>query len=213
MNVEKVFWQDSYLTKLEVVITSIADDTITLDRTIGYAFSGGQCSDRITISGYQVLEAVKDGFQIYYKMPHNHHLNVNDCVDMEIDWPYRYRVMKLHFAAECVLELVYSLDSNIEKIGANITDSKARVDFLCAYPISDALELLQSKIDSMIAADYVIETGYTDEKLQRRFWSIENLYHVPCGGTHVKRSSELGKVKLKRVNLGKSKERIEITLV
>ncbi|WP_409365703.1 hypothetical protein [Fluoribacter gormanii] len=32
----------------------------------------------------------------------------------------------------------------------------------------------------------------------------------PCGGTHVKRTQEIGTICLKRVNPGKGKERIEI---
>lgn len=33
---------------------------------------------------------------------------------------------------------------------------------------------------------------------------------MPCGGTHVKSTDEIGKVKLKRKNIGRGKERIEI---
>lgn len=36
---------------------------------------------------------------------------------------------------------------------------------------------------------------------------------VPCGGTHVKSTAEVGFVTLKRVNVGGGKERIEIRLV
>jgi len=33
---------------------------------------------------------------------------------------------------------------------------------------------------------------------------------VPCGGTHLKNTKEIGQIKLKRVNPGKGKERVEI---
>ena len=36
---------------------------------------------------------------------------------------------------------------------------------------------------------------------------------MPCGGTHVKSTDEVGLVTLKRVNIGGSKERIEIRLI
>jgi Ser-tRNA(Ala) deacylase AlaX len=36
---------------------------------------------------------------------------------------------------------------------------------------------------------------------------------VPCGGTHLKRSGEVGNIALKRRNLGKGKERVEIYLL
>ena len=34
---------------------------------------------------------------------------------------------------------------------------------------------------------------------------------MPCGGTHLSRTGEIGPIALKRVNIGKGKERIEIS--
>jgi len=45
------------------------------------------------------------------------------------------------------------------------------------------------------------------------YWEIDGFSKVPCGGTHVKSTAEVGLVKLKRVNIGSGKERIEIKLV
>jgi Ser-tRNA(Ala) deacylase AlaX len=45
------------------------------------------------------------------------------------------------------------------------------------------------------------------------FWKIEDFSKVPCGGTHLKRTSEVGALRLKRKNIGKGKERVEIYLV
>jgi Ser-tRNA(Ala) deacylase AlaX len=35
---------------------------------------------------------------------------------------------------------------------------------------------------------------------------------MPCGGTHVARTGEIGPVRLKRRNVGAGKERVEVTL-
>ena len=45
MYVAKTFWDDPYLTELEAKVTSVDGDFVTVDRTIAYAFSGGQESD------------------------------------------------------------------------------------------------------------------------------------------------------------------------
>ena len=63
--IEKVFWTDPYLTELSTKIATVNTDTVTLERTIFYAFSGGQESDHGTIGPHPVLEARKDGQQIY----------------------------------------------------------------------------------------------------------------------------------------------------
>jgi Ser-tRNA(Ala) deacylase AlaX len=49
MTVAKVFWTEPYRTELEAVVTGVEGDTITLDQTIFFAFSGGQESDTGTI--------------------------------------------------------------------------------------------------------------------------------------------------------------------
>ena len=58
-----------------------------------------------------------------------------------------------------------------------------------------------------------IQTGFSDVATQKRFWKIDGFAQVPCGGTHVKSTGEVGFVTLKRTHPGKSIERIEIRLV
>lgn len=103
--VRKLFWDDPYLTALDTTITSVAGADLTVAATIFYAFSGGQESDAGSIAGRPVIAARKDGAQIVYTLPEGHGLATGDAVRIEIDWERRYRLMRLHFAAELVLEL------------------------------------------------------------------------------------------------------------
>jgi len=125
----KLFWEDPYLKEINARVTSVNDHVITLDKTIAYAFSGGQASDSGTINEYKIIEAKKIGKEILYTIDPNHSLEVNDEVIVKTDWDKRYKIMKLHFAAEIVLELIYQNFNRPEKIGANITEDKARLDF------------------------------------------------------------------------------------
>lgn len=56
-------------------------------------------------------------------------------------------------------------------------------------------------------------SDFSDVKNERRCWEVKGFGRVPCCGTHVRTTGELGPIKLKRENIGKGKERIEITLV
>jgi Ser-tRNA(Ala) deacylase AlaX len=131
---------------------------------------------------------------------------------MTIDWERRYRLMRLHFAAEIVLELAYQNLESIQKIGAHIARDKARIDFEWGENISTALPLLQDKALAIIQADHAIVSAFSDEAQEKRYWEIGGFARVPCGGTHLKRTGEIGKIMLKRKNAGKGKERIEIYL-
>lgn len=212
MSVKKIFWQNPYLTELEAKVTSVNNNVITLDQTIAFAFSGGQQSDSGTIGGYQIIEAKKEGKEIFYTMEQNHSLICNQDVMVTIDWEKRYRLMKLHFAAEIILELVYQNFNHPEKIGANITVDKARIDFLWNGKISEIFPKLLDKTNTIIDSNLDIISAFDDEENEKRYWYIEGFAKVPCGGTHLKRTGEIGSISLKRNNLGSGKERIEICL-
>jgi Ser-tRNA(Ala) deacylase AlaX len=208
----KVFWDDPYLSHLDTEVATVDGDAVTLTATIIYAFSGGQESDHGRIAGHEVLAARKDAGDIVYTLPAGHGLRPRDRVATAIDWERRYRLMRLHFAAEIVLEIVYRDLGPIEKIGAHIAADKSRIDFARAEPVTPELPALAAKANAVIAADLPITSAFSDEALGRRYWQVPGFEPVPCGGTHLKRTGEVGAITLKRRNIGKGKERIEISL-
>ncbi len=213
MPVQKLFWEDPYLAAIEATVTGVDGDTVTLDRTIAYAFSGGQESDSGTIGGHEIIQARCDGLEIRYTLPAGHALKTGDTVPVTIDWDKRYRLMRLHFVAELVLELVYRNFNRPQKIGANITADKARVDFQWSGSIAETFGLLEGKIRELVEANLDIASEFSDEQTQRRHWRIDGFARVECGGTHLKKTGEVGPIRLKRNNIGGGKERIEIYLV
>lgn len=208
----KRFWEDPYLNRLETTVARIDGDNTQLAETIFFAFSGGQESDHGTIAGRPVLEARKEDREIIYRLPADHGLHAGQKVTVEIDAERRLRLMRLHFAAEIVLELVYRHLGPIEKIGAHIAADKSRIDFARAESVTPELPFLEAEANRIVAADLPVTSAFSDEADERRFWQIEGFDPVSCGGTHVRRTGEVGPVRLKRNNIGKGKERIEIRL-
>lgn len=207
---EKIFWQDPYLTRLATHITRVDGNDVSAAETIFYAFSGGQESDEGTIGGCRVLHARKVGGEIVYTLEEGHGLQPGDRVQITIDWERRYRLMRLHFAAELVLELVYRRLAPIHKIGAHIAPDKARLDFEWDGNISEALPDIQQEVQAIIEANREIVSAFSDEEAERRYWQIVGFAQVPCGGTHLRKTGEVGQIELKRKNPGRGKERIEI---
>jgi len=178
---------------------SVNGDKIMLRQTIYFAFSGGQESDSGTIGGYPVLEAKTSGFDIEYLLPADHQLKKGDHVKIEIDWDRRYRLMRLHFAAELILELVYRELKGIEN--------------LWLKNISPCFSKLAAQAQSIVDQNRKIFSAYSDKVAQKRYWEIEGFARIPCGGTHLRRTGEVGQIRLKRKNIGKGKERIEVHLI
>lgn len=208
----KVFWDNPYQRDLTTTVASVDGNKILFKETIAFSFAGGQESDKAFINGIPVLHSEMVGNLIYYTLADGHGLSPGDKVKMEIDWPRRYRLMRLHFAAELILELV-TRKLGAEKIGAHIGENKARIDFVYDKNISTIFEEILKEYNEIITKDLPIKTDFSDVDAQRRFWEIEGFSKVPCGGTHVKSTAEVGFITLKRVNIGGSKERIEIRLV
>jgi Ser-tRNA(Ala) deacylase AlaX len=207
---KKVFWDDPYLTELDAVVTGVWENDVTVDRTIFYAQSGGQESDRGSIAGHPVLQARKEDLEIIYTLEAGHGLRPGEHVRMTIDWERRYRLMSLHFAAEVILALVYRMRKDAEKIGAHIAQDKARIDFKWDGNISAIFPELEKEARNVIGADLEITSAFSDQASEKRYWQVEGFSKVPCGGTHLKRTGEIGTIALKRNNIGKGKERIEI---
>jgi len=209
---QKLFWSDPYLTELATTVSTVSGADISLSETIFFAFSGGQESDTGTIGNHAVLVAQKREMDVVYTLSENHGLVPGQSVIVQINWERRYQLMRLHFAAELVLELFYKSLVGVNKVGAHIAQDKARIDFAWPESISSLLPAIQSDANAIIDADMEINTGFDDEPNQRRYWEIRGFSRVPCGGTHVKRTGEVGPIKLKRNNKGRGNERVEIYL-
>jgi Ser-tRNA(Ala) deacylase AlaX len=166
-------------------------------------------------------------FLIYYTFPEGHGFVPGTDVIMKIDWLRRNRLMRLHFTCELILVLMNRLfnetpegvelqseeiDTIIKKRGAHIAETGARVDFECDVSIAVYFPKLLEEYNKIIAADLPIEKGFLDETNQTRYWRLPNIATVPCGGTHVRSTGEVGAIELKRDRANKGVERIRILL-
>jgi Ser-tRNA(Ala) deacylase AlaX len=230
----KSFWQDPYLRKAPVKVVELNGNEVLFNRTIAYHFSGGQESDKATINGLPILSSRMDGFNIRYTLPVEHGLSIGDKAVMEIDWNRRNKLMRYHMLCELVLAITNRHFGNIPKdielrpeqidhvgivkVMARMTDSGAYVDF--DHPdFSTHLPTIQSELNRIIDANFPIEKGYLNEEQQERYWKIPGIALIPCGGTHVQSTSEVGRATLKRekttskVTATGKAERVKIKLI
>lgn len=214
--VKKIFWENPYQDECKAIVTHIEGNKIKLDQTIFFAFSGGQESDSGSINGINVIEAIKLGdkeniIDIEYTLEKIPNFKVGDEVILKIDLEKRKKLMKLHTIAHIAYYIITEKLGKLKIIGSNITSEKARIDFLYDKPLNDIVTELENKLNQYLLEDHHI-TRKQDEKLSDLQWWICDEWKMPCGGTHVKSTKEIGKIQLKRKNIGAGKERIEIFL-
>lgn len=180
---KKLFWEDPYATCNETVLETVNGRDVNLRESVLYAFSGGQESDAGTINDIPVHRAEKSSRSILY------------------------------FAAEIVLWLFMQTFPGVEKIGAHISQTKARLDFSLPQSIKGVLPSIQADAEELIRIGVPITGAFSDEEKERRYWEVPGFGSLPCGGTHPRSTGEIGPIRLARNNIGKGKERVEISLV
>ena len=236
----RLFWENPYSKECNAKVEAINGNEVKLSQSIFFAFSGGQESDSGTIGGIPVKEARKeaDG-NITYILESAPTFSPGQEVRVAIDWEKRYRIMKLHTAAH-VVWFLFEKKTGVKKlIGSNVTNEKSRIDYEFPESVSSMLPELEKEVNELISKGAEIKTYADAENPERRWWEM-GLCHLeptaqgsaapvpnaqgasalssrcqfkcPCGGTHLRNLKEIGQLKLKRKNLGKGKERIEITL-
>lgn len=217
----KRFRAEPYLKQATALVTDLDGAWVKLDHPILFAFSGGQQSDRGTLAGHDILdsEALDDG-TIRYRLPDDHGLAGGQEVTQEIDWELRFQIMRVHTATHMAYAAMSEqMGAAHELIGSNVHAGKGRIDWALDEAVSPIVQAAGERVQALVDADLEVKRFADSDDPDRWVWQLEGddldpvYWRMPCGGTHVARTSEVGTVKLKRKNIGKGKERVEVSLL
>src|SRR5580765_205846 len=235
MTTELLFRDDAYLKTATARVLAVGERGIELDRTVFYPLGGGQAGDSGTLvraSGERLLigdTRKGDGTErvLHLLTAGSTAPQPGETVTLEIDWPRRYRLMRLHTALHllsCVIPAPVT--------GGNITAEKARLDFDIDFSQLNA-ERIERETNALIAAGAATETVWiTDAELDAqpdlvktmsvqpprgagrvRLLKIPGIDLQPCGGTHVANIAEIEGIRVLKIRSeGKRNKRVEIAL-
>ncbi len=231
---ERLFLDDPTLRGATAVVLASAATGIVLDRTVFYARSGGQPGDtgRLRWAGGEtiVTDTIKgEGDTILHVPPADAALPpVGTRVEADIDWDRRHRLMRMHTA----MHLLCSLIKGAAVTGGSVGIERSRLDF--DLPNPPPKEEIEAGLNALIAADLPVTIEWVDESVldtdpglvrtmsvqpprgmgRLRLMRIgdESLVDLqPCGGTHVSRTGEIGRMAVVKIeNKGKQNRRIII---
>jgi len=233
---EELFHQDSYLKSCMAKVLSVNDEGVELDRTVFYATGGGQLGDMGVLKKVDGIEIQITGTEKNLSTGRHYHqtngkisdLNVGEVVTAELDWERRYRLMRMHTA--CHL-LCATIEGGVT--GGSVGPDKSRLDFDIKDTALDKNFILEM-LNRLVYEDHELKISWiTDEEMAAnqdlvRTMSVkppmgsgrvrimkigENIDLQPCGGTHVKRTSEIGRLEVGKIeNKGKHNRRVNIRL-
>lgn len=209
---ERLYHRDPYLREFEATVLNIDGNEVTLDRTAFYPEGGGQVGDTGAISGVRVADTqIREG-RVVHILKEPPGFSFGGSVECEIDWERRHRIMRLHSAAHIMEHFLYRELGELRRLGSRVDEKKDRADY--AYegrlPV-EALRRTKNATNLFIAEDHEITIRLDSSQPGIHIWSCGSI-EMPCGGTHVQSTGEIGAIELRRRNPGKGVERVETAL-
>lgn len=234
-----LFRDDAYLRDATGVVTAITDEGgIVVDRSVFYPTSGGQPGDSGVLrwdgGKIEIATAVKGQGDDIVLVPAEPAAlpAIGQQVEQTIAWDRRHRLMRVHTALH-LLSVVIPLPVS----GGSIAVDKGRLDFDMPDAPENKAEL-EDTLNKLIACNFAVtEEWITDAELDAnpelvktmsvqpprgsghirlvRIGAGENTADLqPCGGTHVANTSEIGAVRLGKVEKkGKQNRRVYMHLL
>lgn len=228
--VKKLFWEDSYLKEFEAKVFKIEGNKVFLDQTCFYPRGGGQPCDTGEIEGIKVVETLKQEEEIVHVLEKEPFFKVNDFVKGKIDWERRYKLMRMHTAAHIISALINS-ETQALITGNQLDLEKSRIDFSLENFDRVLIEDCIRKANEIAAQGLEVKTYFLKREEAEKIPSITklakglpNLHEFRIveivgldlqadGGTHVKNTREIGKIKIEGMeNKGKDNRRIYFSL-
>ncbi|MBK5947487.1 Ala-tRNA(Pro) hydrolase [Rhodobacter veldkampii DSM 11550] len=236
---ETVFRNDPYLAELATtVLAHTAEGGVICAGAIFYPTGGGQPGDsgRLVWPGGEIAiaTAVKgEGAGEVVLVPAEPAAlpPVGAAVVQHLDWDRRHRHMRVHTALH-LLSVVIPLPVT----GGQIGSEKGRLDFDMPEPPAD-LAVLEAALNDLIARDLAVtEDWITDDDLAANPGLVKTMSVAPpvgqgrvrlirigqgadqvdlqpCGGTHVARTGEIGRISLGKIEKkGRQNRRVHLHL-
>lgn len=228
---EELFREDSYLRECEATVTATAPGKVILDRTVFYPTGGGQPGDRGELvlpdgSELTITNTVKDDGGIAHLCDEGAALPAPGTkVTARLDWDRRYLHMRMH---SCMHLLCAAVPCGVT--GGQIGADKSRLDFDIGDQTLDK-EQITAELNRLVEQDLPLSHRWiSDAELDAspdlvrtmsvqpprgggriRLMEVKSVDLQPCGGTHVARTGEIGRVAVSKIeNKGKRNRRVNV---
>jgi len=217
---DNICYRDAYARSVEATVVQADGAAVLLDRTVFYPGGGGQPADagvlRAGDRSWPVVRARKSGDEIWHELPDGTEPPAaGTIVSAELDWERRHRLMRTHSALHVLCGVVWR-DYGASVTGGNMEPLSGRMDFEFETMAGELVAEIEAKVNEEVAADREIRVNVLprDEAFaipdlirtkinllppgiaEVRTIEIVGLDLQADGGTHVARTSEIGRVRV-----------------
>lgn len=228
---------DAYQKTCTAKISSVQPNQVELDQTVFYATGGGvPCDQGVLKKGgaeFVVSDVKKDREtgKVWHTLQNADGLSVGDEVTAEINWDYRYKIIRMHTATHVLASAMH--EKGFQLTGNQIGEDQTRVDFNCETGAEkEAIEAGIAYANQQLQKDVELKI-YTlprDEAFkipgivklanvlppavkELRIVEIPGIDIQADGGCHVRNVKEIGQIKLEKIeNKGSKNKRVYYSL-
>ncbi|WKZ34535.1 MAG: alanyl-tRNA editing protein [Anaerolineales bacterium] len=219
---ELLYQTDSYLREFSAFVTSVDAETraLVLDRSAFYPGGGGQPCDfgTLEVGGltHPVVKMKRRGNDVLHFLGGNAPLPASKSASTgTLDWVRRYELMRTHTALHILCGVVFR-DYGAKVTGGDMDPLKGRMDFEFETMRGDLVRAIEASVNLEVRQGREIKVKILpreeafqipdlirtkinllpDGILQVRTVEIAGLDLQADGGTHVRITSEVGKIKV-----------------
>ncbi|HVH32229.1 MAG TPA: alanyl-tRNA editing protein [bacterium] len=219
----RLYYADSYLREFDATVIDShprnANFGVVLDRTAFYPTSGGQPHDTGTLNNLPVIDVLEDEEN---RIVHVVAERPQSTVRGTVDWQRRFDHMQQHTGQHILSQAcVRALGAQTRAV--HLGDEVSTLDLdrpeLNSEAVASAEDLANQIVfeDRPVLVREVEETDLVTLQLRRppkkhgriRVVEVEDFDRSACGGTHVRRTGEVGPIKVRRWERFKGGMRVE----
>jgi alanyl-tRNA synthetase len=229
---ERLYYQDitskTFTARIVEQLTHDGHVAVVLDRTAFYPRGGGQPSDRGKLGNALVVDVIErdtDSAVLHVlNLPADAATfgQVGDEVTGELDWSRRFDLMQQH-TGQHILSQAFIAVADADTIGFHLTDDTLTIDLDKKNLQPDAIDRAEDLANQIVFEDRPVTARFvTAAELAKmplrkppkvesniRIVQVEGFDWSPCGGTHVARTSQIGLIKIVKLDRQSDGMRVE----
>jgi alanyl-tRNA synthetase len=218
---ERLYYTNSYIRDFTARIENTADGglTVYLDRTAFYPASGGQPHDVGILGGVPVLDVVDEEELIAHRLG-SPLVSETPIVACSIDWERRFDHMQQH-TGQHLLSAVFEELLRLKTVSFHLGAESSTIDLEGGALDARGAAEAERRANQLVFEDLPVSVDFLEaeavEGLRKpsgrqgtlRVVSIEGVDRSACGGTHVRRTGEIGAVLIRKLEKVRQTTRVE----
>jgi alanyl-tRNA synthetase len=217
MTSERLYYDDSYTVRFVSLAAAVGEHqgrpAVELERTCFYPESGGQEADRGVLGDARVLDVQADeGERVWHILDAaGAPVAAGEEVNGEVDWPRRFDHMQQH-TGQHILSAALERVLSAPTISSHLGEERSTIEVALAGADWRAVERVEEAANRVVWEDRPVERHWTSEAGVHRFALRKppqitgriRIVEIPdwdvsaCGGTHTRRTGEVGAIKIVR---------------